>query len=269
MMLDVNDLHVAIAGHTIVDHVSFHLDGAERVGLIGASGSGKSMVAKSLLGLQPATAAVTGSISIAGHQIAGVPDTTLADLRGRVAGMIFQNPATALNPVLPVGQQIALPLRLHYALSRRDLRHRVAAMLEKVQLPASTASAFPHELSGGQQQRVAIATALATSPKLIIADEPTTALDAVTQRQIVELLVSLVDDANVSLLFITHDFSVLANTVQRCYVLDEGRIVEEGGIDAIVNRPNTEQTARLVSAASELSFHAFRGQEPREGGRHE
>jgi peptide/nickel transport system ATP-binding protein len=143
-------------------------------------------------------------------------------------GAVFQNPAASLNPVMTVAQQIALPLRLHYDLTKAERADRVNALLSKVGLDLDMAGKYPHELSGGQQQRVGIATALITSPRFIIADEPTTALDSITQRQIVDLLTSLVDDAGASMLFITHDFSVLARATTRCYVLDAGRIVESG-----------------------------------------
>ena len=262
MIIDVHDLNVAIGDRSIINDVCLHVSQGERVGLIGASGSGKSMIARTMLGLQPAYARVSGSITVAGHEIVGADDHDLANLRGRVAGMIFQNPTASLNPVLRVREQIALPLRLHYDLSREEILQRVLSILERVQLPRETASAFPHELSGGQQQRVAIATALVTSPRLIVADEPTTALDSITQRQIVDLLVSLVRDTSASLLFITHDFSVLAHAVERCYVIDAGRIVDEGATADLLVHPNTSQTRRLVSAAQALSLHGIHPDSP-------
>ena len=172
--------------------------------------------------------------------------------------MVFQNPGASLNPVLPVGRQIELPLRLHYDLTRSERVERVNAMLAKVGLPADVAAKFPHELSGGQRQRVGIATALITSPRLIVADEPTTALDSITQRQIVDLLVSLVDEAGASMLFITHDFSVLTRATTRCVVLDEGLVVETGETAAMLAAPQDERTARLVRAARTLTLRASR-----------
>lgn len=165
------------------------------------------------------TAAADGSIDMSGTEIIGASEHVLADLRGRYVGAVFQNPAASLNPVMTVAQQISLPLKLHYDLTKAERVDRVNAMLDKVGLDRDMAGKYPHELSGGQQQRVGIATALITSPRFIIADEPTTALDSITQRQIVDLLVSLVDDAGASMLFITHDFSVLARATTRCYVL--------------------------------------------------
>ena len=170
-------------------------------------------------------------------------------------GTVFQNPAHALNPVMTVAQQIALPLRLHYDLTKAERAERVNTMLDKVGLDRDVAGTYPHELSGGQQQRVGIATALITSPRFIIADEPTTALDSITQRQIVDLLTSLVDDAGASMLFITHDFSVLARATTRCYVLDAGRIVESGPTADLLAAPTTPQAQRLVAAAQTLTLH--------------
>ena len=195
-------------------------------------------------------------VAVSGHDSAVYADEhTLADLRGRYVGTVFQNPAHALNPVMTVAQQIALPLRLHYDLNKTERVERVVAMLDKVGLQQDVLGKRPYELSGGQQQRVGIATALITSPRFIIADEPTTALDSITQRQIVDLLTSLVDDAGASMLFITHDFSVLARATTRCYVLDAGRIVESGPTAELLSAPATPQAKRLVSAARTLTLH--------------
>ncbi len=229
MSVDVRGLKITIGGKPIVSDADMTIADGERVGLIGSSGSGKSMIAKAMLGLLPLTAVTNGSIDMGGTEIIGASERALADLRGRYVGTVFQNPAHALNPVMTVAQQIALPLRL--------------------------AGKYPHELSGGQQQRVGIATALITSPRFIIADEPTTALDSITQRQIVDLLTSLVDDAGASMLFITHDFSVLARATTRCYVLDAGRIVESGPTADLLAAPTTPQAQRLVAAAQTLTLH--------------
>lgn len=222
MSVDVRGLKITIGGKPIVSDADMTIADGERVGLIGSSGSGKSMIAKAMLGLLPLTAVTNGSIDMGGTEIIGASERALADLRGRYVGAVFQNPAASLNPVMTVAQQIALPLRLHYDLTKAERADRVNALLSKVGLDLDMAGKYPHELSGGQQQRVGIATALITSPRFIIADEPTTALDSITQRQIVDLLTSLVDDAGASMLFITHDFSVLARATTRCYVLDAG-----------------------------------------------
>lgn len=258
MGVDIRDLRIAIGGKEIVHGVDLSIGDGECVGLIGSSGSGKSMIARAMLGLLPPDVTVGGSVMLGGSEVIGAADRTLADLRGRYTGMVFQNPGVSLNPVLPVGRQVELPLRLHYDLTRAERMERVNAMLAKVGLPADVAAKFPHELSGGQRQRVGIATALITSPRLIVADEPTTALDSITQRQIVDLLVSLVDEAGASMLFITHDFSVLARATTRCVVLDEGLVVETGETAAMLAAPQDERTARLVRAARTLTLRALR-----------
>lgn len=213
MSLSIDGLSLSINGRTILDQVDLKVADGQRVGLIGSSGSGKSMIARSVLGTAPLTASLSGSILVDGFQILGSDDRSLADLRGSRMGMIFQNPSTALNPVKKIYSQVELPLRRHYRLSAQERRRRVMEILSQVGLDAELAGSYPHELSGGQQQRAAIATALVTKPRLILADEPTTALDAITQRQIVDLLVSLVDQSGASLPFITHDFSVLARVL--------------------------------------------------------
>lgn len=256
MGVEVRGLRIAIGGREIVHGVDLTIGDGERVGLVGSSGSGKSMIARAMLGLLPADAAVTGSVTVGDVPTVGASERTLADLRGRYTGMVFQNPSAALNPVLTVAQQVALPLRLHYDLTRAERNERVLAMLAKVGLPADVASKYPHELSGGQRQRVGIATALVTSPRFIVADEPTTALDSITQRQIVDLLVSLVEDAGASMLFITHDFSVLARATTRCAVLDAGEVVETGATARLLAHPGDARTARLVAAARALALDA-------------
>ena len=174
MSVDVRGLKITIGGKPIVSDADMTIADGERVGLIGSSGSGKSMIAKAMLGLLPLTAVTNGSIDMGGTEIIGASERALADLRGRYVGAVFQNPAASLNPVMTVAQQIALPLRLHYDLTKAERADRVNALLSKVGLDLDMAGKYPHELSGGQQQRVGIATALITSPRFIIADEPTT-----------------------------------------------------------------------------------------------
>lgn len=260
----IRHLNIAINGKPIVDDVDLDIADGERVGLVGSSGSGKSMIARAMMGLLPATAQVTGSVELGGTQVIGASDAAVADLRGRYVGMVFQNPAAALNPVMTVAQQVGLPLYLHYDLSLDERSERVIAMLAKVGLGEDVLAKYPHELSGGQRQRVGIATALVTSPRLIIADEPTTALDSITQRQIVDLLTSLVDESGASMLFITHDFAVLNRATTRCYVLENGRIEESGDTTALLDHPHTDAGHRLVQSARALSLHAGQdvGQKP-------
>lgn len=260
----IRHLNIAINGKPIVDDVDLDIADGERVGLVGSSGSGKSMIARAMMGLLPATAQVTGSVELGGTQIVGASDAAVADLRGRYVGMVFQNPSAALNPVMTVAQQVGLPLYLHYDLSLTERSERVTAVLAKVGLGEDVLVKYPHELSGGQRQRVGIATALVTSPRLIIADEPTTALDSITQRQIVDLLTSLVDESGASMLFITHDFAVLNRATTRCYVLENGRIEESGDTTALLDHPHTDAGHRLVQSACALSLHAGQdvGQKP-------
>lgn len=260
----IRHLNIAINGKPIVDDVDLDIADGERVGLVGSSGSGKSMIARAMMGLLPATAQVTGSVELGGTQVIGASDAAVADLRGRYVGMVFQNPSAALNPVMTVAQQVGLPLYLHYDLSLTERSERVTAMLAKVGLGEDVLAKYPHELSGGQRQRVGIATALVTSPRLIIADEPTTALDSITQRQIVDLLTSLVDESGASMLFITHDFAVLNRATTRCYVLENGRIEESGDTTALLDHPHTDAGHRLVQSARALSLHARQdvGQKP-------
>ena len=254
-ILRVCDLNVQIADKTVLDDVTLDIRANERVGLIGASGSGKSMLVKAITGLLPHAARVDGDITMGGTQLQAGDDAAFAALRGRYVGLVFQNPGAALNPVLSVEQQVGLPLRLHYDLDAGERRDRVMTMLERVGLPASLAGSYPHELSGGQQQRVGIATALITSPRLIIADEPTTALDAIVQRSIIDLLVSLVESAGASMLFITHDFAVLSRATIRCMVIDRGRIIETGDTAALLHDPRQPQTRSLVNAAKTLTLN--------------
>ena len=262
MSLNIDGLSLSINGRTILDQVDLQVKDGQRVGLIGSSGSGKSMIARSVLGTTPPAASLTGSILVDGLQILGSDDQSLADLRGSRMGMIFQNPSTALNPVKKIFSQVEFPLRRHYHLSAHERRRRVMEILTQVGLDEGLAGSYPHELSGGQQQRAAIATALVTKPRLILADEPTTALDAITQRQIVDLLVSLVDQNEASLLFITHDFSVLARVADYCYILDAGRVVESGQTQSILRSPSSPQGRTLVRAARELTLRT-------DGGKHE
>ncbi len=265
MSVSVQGLRVAIGGKTIIDGVDLSIADGERVGLIGQSGSGKSMIGKAMMGLLPYGVQVSGSIELGGVQVVGAVDSVVADLRGRYVGMVFQNPAAALNPVMNVAKQVALPLALHYDVSADERMERVRTMLSKVGLDGDVLSKYPHELSGGQQQRVGIATALITSPRLIIADEPTTALDSITQRQIVDLLTSLVDESGASMLFITHDFAMLKRATTRSYVLHEGTVVESGNTAALLADPQTAQARRLVRSARVLSLPSSYGGESCDG----
>ena len=230
--------------------VSAEVKRGEFVAVLGANGCGKSTLAKHFNAI---LLPESGTVLVEGMDTKD--EDKIYDIRQTV-GMVFQNPSAALNPVMTVAQQVGLPLYLHYDLSLAERSERVTAVLAKVGLGEDVLVKYPHELSGGQRQRVGIATALVTSPRLIIADEPTTALDSITQRQIVDLLTSLVDESGASMLFITHDFAVLNRATTRCYVLECGRIAESGDTDALLDQPRTDAGRRLVRSARALSLHA-------------
>ncbi|MFU0662698.1 ABC transporter ATP-binding protein [Gardnerella vaginalis] len=256
MSLNIQNLTLNLGEKRILSNVSLQIADGERVGLVGSSGSGKSMLLRAITGLLPANAKVSGSCTIGDFQSVGASDEDLARIRGKYVGVVFQQANRALNPVLSVEEQISLPLRMHYGLNRSDIHNRVCTMLEKVGLPVNLASKRTFELSGGQQQRVGIATALITSPRLILADEPTTALDSVTQRDVVQMLTSLVDDMGASMLFVTHDFSVLSKAAKRCYVLDSGKLVDSADVQDLLANPRVNSTKQLVDAAKKLTLRA-------------
>lgn len=256
MSLNIQNLTLKLGGKLILDNVSIEISDGERVGLVGSSGSGKSMLIRAITGLLPSNAEISGSCMLGNLQTVKAKDENLASIRGKYVGVVFQQANRALNPMLSVEKQISLPLRIHYNLDDDDIHNRVCMMLEKVGLSKNLASKRTFELSGGQQQRVGIATALITSPRLILADEPTTALDSVTQSEVVRMLASLVDDMGASMLFVTHDFSVLSHAANRCYVLDSGRVVDSENIKNLLDNPRISSTKQLVSAAKKLTFRA-------------
>ncbi len=256
MSLNIQNLTLNLGKKTILNNVSLHVEDGERVGLVGASGSGKSMLLRAATGLLPSETKISGSCMLGGVQTVGASDENLARLRGKYVGVVFQHANRALNPMLSVEEQISLPLRIHYQLDADDVHNRVCVMLEKVGLPQNIISKRTFELSGGQLQRVGIATALITSPRLILADEPTTALDSVTQKEVVNMLTSLVDNMGASMLFVTHDFSVLSKAAKRCYVLDSGRLVDSAEVQDLLENPRVTSTKQLVDAAKKLTLRA-------------
>ena len=254
MSLDIKGLSLSIGSSRILSNVSLNVKDGERVGLVGSSGSGKSMLLRAAIGLVPSNCKITGSCHVGNAQTVGANDSALARIRGKYVGVVFQQADRALNPIMSVSEQIALPLRLHYNLDEDDIQNRVKVMLEKVGLGANVLNKRTFELSGGQMQRVGIATALITCPKLILADEPTTALDSVTQKDVVKMLTSLVDNMGASMLFVTHDFSVLSSAATRCYVLDSGRLVDSARVGDLLENPKIDSTRKLVFAARALSL---------------
>ncbi|MFU0551038.1 ABC transporter ATP-binding protein [Gardnerella pickettii] len=254
MSLDIKGLSLSIGSSHILSDVSLNVKDGERVGLVGSSGSGKSMLLRAAIGLVPSNCKITGSCHVGNAQTVGADDSALANICGKYVGVVFQQADRALNPIMSVSEQIALPLRLHYNLDEDDIQNRVKVMLEKVGLGTNILNKRTFELSGGQMQRVGIATALITCPKLILADEPTTALDSVTQKDVVNMLTSLIDNMGASMLFVTHDFSVLSSAATRCYVLDSGRLVDSARVDELLENPKVHSTKQLVFAARALSL---------------
>lgn len=252
MSLVVRGLVVEIDGRRVVDGVSFDVPDGARVGLIGESGSGKSLTALAILGLLPDGAIASGSVRWDDRELIGLPDRALAALRGDEIGIVFQEPRTALNPVRTVGRQIGESVRIHEGASRREASTRAVAEAARVRLPEpeQIVKRYPHQLSGGQRQRVAIAMALACRPHLLIADEPTTALDVTIQAEILDLLNGLVERDGMSLVFITHDLAVLSQVATHAVVLDEGRVIEHGPLSRLLTAPASPVTQGLLRDAT-------------------
>jgi len=235
-----------------VDGVTLTIGAGERVGLVGESGSGKSLTALACLGLVPEPGRVTGgSVFVNGAEVSSMTGDDLNRLRGREIGIILQEPAEALNPVYTVGFQVTEAVAFHREIRRREARREALSLLSDAALeaPEEIARAYPHELSGGQAQRVMLALALAGRPRLLVADEPTSALDLLTQAQVLELLDRLVDEADMGLLLISHDLVVVEGVVERVAVMNRGRIVEEGPIDAVFSSPRHPYTRTLLASA--------------------
>ncbi len=250
-LLEVTDLTVRFGRSraVAVDGISFALGPTDRLGIIGQSGSGKSVTALAVMGLLPEHAEVTGSIRFDGVELVGMPERDRRALRGDRMSMIFQEPMTALDPTMRVGRQLGEVVALHHTDRRGSIRDEVIEWLGHVGIeqPDRIARSFPHELSGGQRQRALIAMALANRPDLVLCDEPTTALDVIVQRQILRLLADqLADRATV---FVSHDLAVVREVCQRAAVMLEGRIVEEGPIDRLIADPQHPYTRGLIASA--------------------
>jgi len=262
-VLDVRALGVGVRGLTLVEDVSFSIGRGERVGLIGESGSGKSLTGLSLMGLLPEDLEPTGSVRLAGvaHDVVGASERQLSAVRGKDIAMVFQEPMTALNPTMRVGDQVAEPMLVHGTQpDRAAARRKAVELLDQIRLPhpVDAARAYPHQLSGGQRQRVVLALALANDPALLICDEPTTALDVTVQALVLDLIVSGVRARDSALLLITHDLSVVATACERVLVMYGGRIVEAGTVDEVFTTPRHRYTEGLL-AASDLAVVDERG----------
>ncbi|MEQ1684219.1 MAG: ABC transporter ATP-binding protein [Burkholderiaceae bacterium] len=244
--------------------IDLQMQRGDTLGLIGESGCGKSMTALALMGLLPEGAKVEGSIRLNGRELVGLPDDEMCALRGNRIGMVFQEPMTALNPLHTVGDQIAEPLRLHRQMGRSEARAEALRLLERVQLPqaAQRLDAYPHQLSGGQRQRVTIAMALACGPDLLIADEPTTALDVTIQGEILDLINELVTESGMALLLISHDLGVMARTVSRLLVMYGGTVVESGPTAEVFAHLAHPYTRGLFGARPRLGTPRVNGRKP-------
>ena len=249
-LLDISGVSVAFGKAAVVKGVSFSIAPGEIVGIAGESGSGKSTICRAALGLLPPTAAVTGDIRLDGAPLTGLAAEEWSKLRGRDLSMIFQNPSSHLNPLQTIGAQIARPLMRHLGLSRGAAWDKAVALLEDVGIrePAMRAKSYPHELSGGMKQRVMIAAAIGCAPRLLIADEPTTALDVTVQQKILELLKDLNRQRGLAIALISHDLGVLADICSRIVVMRHGEIVEQGEAQQVVSNPRHPYTRLLVNS---------------------
>jgi peptide/nickel transport system ATP-binding protein len=275
-LLAVEDLRVGLetpAGHVaVVDGIDYAVEPAEVFGIAGESGSGKTISMLALLGLLPDRASVAGSARFAGRELIGMPRRRLRAISGRELTMVFQDPFTSLHPMLSVGRQLTEHIRLHLGLDRRSAEKRAVALLRDVRIPApqSALHAFPHQFSGGMRQRIAIAIALACEPKLLIADEPTTALDVTVQAGILRLLDRLRREHELAVVLITHDLGVLSSIADRISIFYAGRVVESGGREDVLQRPRHPYTRALLDAlphpeAADRPLTAIAGAPPTPG----
>lgn len=245
--LQIRGLSIAI-GRPLVDNIDLDLPAGAILGLAGESGSGKTLTTMAVLGILPRTAAVSGSIRFEGTELVGLPPRALNRIRGRHIGMVFQDPSSSLHPQIRVGNQLTDHVRAHLGLNRRDAWLHGIEMLERVEVPLPEAAMkrYPHEFSGGQRQRIAIAIALACGPSVLLADEPTTALDVSVQAGILRLLRRLADDDSLAVLLVTHDLGVLSAVADEVAVMRAGRIVERASREHIFRNPQHEYTRELL-----------------------
>ncbi len=265
-LLEIEKLSLSIGSARILDEVDLRIEAGEVMGLVGESGSGKSMTALTIMRLLPHAARATGRVTFDGIDILAAPEAAMCRLRGDDIGMVFQEPMTALNPVKTIGEQVAEGIRLHTGAGRAEAEDRARRMLDRVGLPEKQfpLSRYPHELSGGQRQRVVIAIACALKPKLLVADEPTTALDVVLQAQILELLRDLVDENRMGLLLISHDLAVVADMSDRVTIMRHGKVMEDGETARTLSEQVHPYTRQLAEASMHVPARAARP-EPRPG----
>ena len=259
MILEVRDLTVQFPTRrgtlTAVDSISFSIEPGEVLGVVGESGAGKSITGMAVIGLlEPPGRIAGGEVRLEGQRIDNLPHDQLRKIRGRKIGVIFQDPLTSLNPLYTIGQQIEETILTHLPLSRSQARQRALSLLREVGIPAPEArfDAYPHQFSGGMRQRVVIALALAAEPRLLIADEPTTALDVSIQAQIIALLKRLAGERGAAVMLITHDMGVIAETAQRVAVMYAGRIAEIGPVRDVIHAPRHPYTVGLMGSIPKL-----------------
>lgn len=258
-LIEVSGLHVALRTFrgtaAAVRGMSFSLERGDTLGLVGESGCGKSMTALALMGLAPENAEVSGSIRLDGEELIGLRDRAWRGIRGRRMAMIFQEPMTALNPVHRVGAQIMEPMRLHLGLSARAARQKAIELMERVGIPEPERriDSFPHQFSGGQRQRIMIAMALSAEPDVLIADEPTTALDVTVQKQVLRLIADLVAERGMALILISHDLGVVAQNAKRMMVMYGGSVVEQGKTEQVFAQAAHPYTRGLLAARPSLA----------------
>src|SRR5690606_10363394 len=250
-LLRIRDLHVSIGEKALIHGLNLTLAAGETLALVGESGSGKSTTALAIAGLLPRTGKARGEILLEGTDLLQLDARALRSRQGKDFAMIFQEPLSSLNPVMTVGEQIAEMLQAHTLLDRGERQRRVLELIDLVQLPDAQrlAHRYPHELSGGQRQRIMIAMAIACRPRLLIADEPTTALDVTTQARILTLLDSLRNELQMGLLLITHDLGVVGERADRVAVMHDGRILEENTTPALFTRPQHDYSRGLLGAS--------------------
>ncbi len=258
-LLNVDDLSVSFSGLTVVNGISFTLRRGRVLALVGESGSGKSMTAHAIMRLVPRPGRISsGSIRFCGNDLLALPEHAMREIRGRDISMIFQEPMTSLNPVLTVGRQITEPMEVHERLSRKEAEDRAVSLLASVGIPspASRFSDYPHQFSGGMRQRAMIAMALACSPALLLADEPTTALDITIQRQILGLIKELSRSRDMGVLLITHDLGVVAECADDVAVMYAGQLLEQSTAEAFFRAPLHPYARMLMECAPLVGNHA-------------
>lgn len=264
-MLQLRDVRVVIDGHEIIRIDELDLAPGSRLGLVGESGSGKTMTAKAIAGLLPDESKVSGSVIFDGQDLLTLNDREMSKVRGKRIGFVFQDPARSLNPMMRIGKQVSEAIRIHSDLKGGAVTAKVIDLLHQVQLPEpeTLLRRYPHQLSGGQQQRVMIAAAIAADPDLLIADEPTTALDVTVQEEILRLLILLSEKRKMSLMFVSHDLGVIRFVCDRVAVIYGGNIVESGRVEDVVASPMHRYTAALLAANPGMpkndNFSAFIG----------